>query len=213
VSPPSSCPTSGTGTLYWRGTAGDPLSEINLAGTPQEEYVFFSGSRVARRDVSNGNVHYYFSDHLASASAVTHAAGNSFEEDLDYYPYGGIVATNLDTVPQNYKFTGKERDSESGLDYFGARHYASALGRFMQADPVNIKKYRLVDPQRLNLYSYTRNSPTIAIDSDGKEIIFKDVQQATQALNAARVRIAAKPTGCRVCSSIGEEPTSACRQS
>jgi len=44
------------------------------------------------------------------------------------------------------QFTGKERDSGSGLDYFGARHYASALGRFIQADPLYIELRRLIDP-------------------------------------------------------------------
>ena len=43
-------------------------------------------------------------------------------------------ATSSDVVPQHYKFTGKERDSESNLDMFGARHYRSSLGRFMTPD-------------------------------------------------------------------------------
>jgi RHS repeat-associated protein len=50
-----------------------------------------------------------------------------------------------------YKFTGKERDSESGNDYFGARHYGSTIGRFLQTDPLYIEAHRLSDPQQLNL--------------------------------------------------------------
>ncbi len=55
-----------------------------------------------------------------------------------------------------YKFTGKERDAESGLDNFGARYDASSMGRFMSADPVFISADRLTDPQSLNLYAYVR---------------------------------------------------------
>src|SRR5713101_3353668 len=54
-------------------------------------------------------------------------------EESDYYPYGGeIPITNGD--PNHYKFTGKERDTESGLDNFGARFFTSNLGRFMTPD-------------------------------------------------------------------------------
>jgi RHS repeat-associated protein len=52
------------------------------------------------------------------------------------------------------KFTGKERDAESGLDYFTARYYASTLGRFTSADPITVTPARTVDPQQLNLYAY-----------------------------------------------------------
>lgn len=64
--------------------------------------------------------------------------------------------------------TGKERDSESGNDYFGARYYASSVGRFMspdwsaQVDPVPYAK--LGNPQSLNLYAYVLNNPTTGID-------------------------------------------------
>jgi len=67
--------------------------------------------------------------------------------------------------------TGKERDSESGNDYFGARYYASSMGRFLspdwsaKAEPVPYA--RLDDPQSLNLYVYGGNNPLIHIDADG----------------------------------------------
>ena len=71
----------------------------------------------------------------------------------------------------SHKFTGKERDSESGLDNFGARYDASSLGRFMTPDWSNILtavSYASVDdPQTLNLYSYVRNNPTTLTDPDG----------------------------------------------
>ena len=68
------------------------------------------------------------------------------------------------------KFTGKERDTESGLDNFGARYDASSLGRFMTPDPLYLEFHRLVDPQQLNLYSYVRNNPLSLTDPTGLDI-------------------------------------------
>lgn len=67
--------------------------------------------------------------------------------------------------------TGKERDTESGNDYFGARYYASSMGRFLSPDwsakvmPVPYAK--LDNPQSLNLYVYVLNNPMTGIDKDG----------------------------------------------
>ena len=69
--------------------------------------------------------------------------------------------------------TGKERDAESGNDYFGARYYASSVGRFMSPDwsakvePVPYSK--LDDPQSLNLYAYVGNNPLSRVDPDGHQ--------------------------------------------
>jgi RHS repeat-associated protein len=80
-------------------------------------------------------------------------------------------------------FTGKERDSESGLDYFGARYYGSALGRFTSVDPVKITPDRLRDPQQLNLYAYVRNNPLRFVDPDGEILkIAGDVNEAQRQL-------------------------------
>jgi RHS repeat-associated protein len=157
-----------TGKLYWTGVGSDALDESNAAGTINEEYVFFGGKRIARLDLPSAAVHYYFADHLGSASVVT-SAGGTIEEESDYYPFGGERA--ITSGPNNYKFTGKERDSESGLDYFGARYYAASLARFGTADPVLMKNNRLVDPQRLNLYAYGRDNPLAYVDPDGKDAI------------------------------------------
>src|SRR5271166_6198809 len=61
------------------------------------------------------------------------------------------------------RFTGKERDTESGNDYFGARYYSSAMGRFMSPDwsgtPSAVPYANLFNPQSLNLYAYAGNNP------------------------------------------------------
>ncbi|MGA9043136.1 MAG: RHS repeat-associated core domain-containing protein [Terriglobales bacterium] len=74
-------------------------------------------------------------------------------------------------VWQNDKFTGKERDAESGLDNFGARYDSSTLGRFMTPDwaarPTTVPYAVFGDPQSLNLYGYVRNDPVSRADADG----------------------------------------------
>ncbi len=68
------------------------------------------------------------------------------------------------------QFTSKERDIETGLDYFGARYYASALGRFTTVDPIGVKLARMIDPQQLNRYSFVRNNPLKYVDADGNDL-------------------------------------------
>jgi RHS repeat-associated protein len=70
------------------------------------------------------------------------------------------------------KFTGKERDAESGLDYFGARYMSSSMGRFMSSDPIKITEDRLANPNTLNLYSYAANNPLKYVDPDGEDITY-----------------------------------------
>ena len=62
--------------------------------------------------------------------------------------------------------TGKERDSESGNDYFGARYYASTMGRFLSPDPM-MASAKVWDPQTWNRYTYGRNNPLLMIDPTG----------------------------------------------
>lgn len=69
-----------------------------------------------------------------------------------------------------HRFTGKERDIETGLDYFGARYYGSNMARFTSVDPVIVTPERLRDPQQLNLYSYVRNNPLRYIDPTGETL-------------------------------------------
>jgi RHS repeat-associated protein len=67
--------------------------------------------------------------------------------------------------------TGKERDSESGNDYFGARYYASSMGRFMTPDPMGMTYADRTNPQSLNLYSYVLNNPPTKIDPTGLDCV------------------------------------------
>ena len=159
------------GTMYWPGPGGETLTETSLAGTINEEYVYLNGERIARIDRPSGTVNYYFSNHLGSASVITSATG-VIQEQMDFYPFGG-VAYSSGSDPNHYKFTGKERDTESGLDNFGARYFTSGLGRFMTPDwavrPTAVPYALFGDPQSLNLYTYVRNDPVTRADADGHE--------------------------------------------
>jgi RHS repeat-associated protein len=99
----------------------------------------------------------------------TTAAGN--QEEVCYsYPFGdGLTCTGSDAT--EHHFTSKERDAESGLDYFGARYLSSDLGRFMTPDwaaaPTAVPYATFGDPESLNLYVYVSNNPNTGIDANG----------------------------------------------
>ena len=148
--------------LYWHGPGGEVLAESDLAGTIKAEYIYFGGKRLARRDPSTGVAHYYLSDHLGTARVMVTASGTVVEES-DFLPYG-VERVKTDTITNNYKFTGHERDAESGLDHTLYRQYASMTGRWLAPDPL---RGNPAYPQSWNRYSYGSNSPTNLVDADG----------------------------------------------
>ena len=164
-------PSCSSGTLYWTGVGSDTLSETALDGTSTEDYFYFNGLRVARVDRPSNLEHLYINDHLGTARMVVTPTGSNTVtySDSDYSPYGIEVPVS-GSDPNRYKFTGKERDTESGLDDFGARYDASTLGRFMTPDPLG---GHLLDPQTLNKYAYVRNNPVTLTDPTGLDIWLK----------------------------------------
>ncbi|MBI4905290.1 MAG: hypothetical protein HY820_16775 [Acidobacteria bacterium] len=68
-------------------------------------------------------------------------------------------------------FTGKERDGETGLDYFESRYFSSAQGRFTSPDAMIMKKEWLADPQRWNHYAYVRDNPLRYVDPNGEDLV------------------------------------------
>ncbi len=146
---------------YW-SMGGNTMAEDDGSGNLTAEYIYLGSKRIARIDLPANALHYYLSDHLGSTSIVVSSVG-AIEEESDYSPFGteSIVMTG---GANHYKFTGKERDAESGLDNFGARYDSSSMGRFMTPDPLGGEK---IDPQTLNKYSYVRNNPINLIDPTG----------------------------------------------
>jgi len=123
---------------------------------------------------------YQLSNHLGSASLELDADGSvlSYEE---YHPHGTTAYQAGRSVAEvslkRYRYTGKERDEETGLYYHGARYYASWLGRWTAADPIGI-----VDG--INLYAYVGGNSVGAIDSSGtnSEVpVYGDPDQAYRA--------------------------------
>jgi RHS repeat-associated protein len=109
-------------------------------------------------------MHYYHLDALGSVRVVTDAAGRELARH-DFLPFGEELSP---TPTQARLFTGKERDVESGLDYFGARYYRAHAGRFTTVDPELHVKSALADPQAWNRYSYAGNNPLRYVDPDGR---------------------------------------------
>ncbi len=153
-----------------RFASGEILAETDASGNTLNEYIFFGGKRIAMLP-AGGRAQYYVEDLLGSSRVVTQNSGAvCYDADLD--PYGGEHAyTNNCPSANNYKFEGKERDTETGNDDFGARYYTSRFGRWLSADwssvPVAVPYANLTNPQTLNLYSMLSDDPESFADLDG----------------------------------------------
>jgi len=122
-------------------------------------------------------VEYYTTDALGSVRAVTKRVNGVLQVTRhDFMPFGEEVAPPI--PPQEKRlFTGKERDTETELDYFGARYYRADVGRFTTVDPLGPNPLRLVNPQRLAPYAYAINNPLKFIDPDGRDAIVVNFSQ------------------------------------
>ncbi len=113
---------------------------------------------------------YYVEDLLGTSRVITTNTG-AVCYDADFYPFGGERTPYTNTCPQNYKFEGKERDTETGNDDFGARYYSNRFGRWLSADwssvPVAVPYANLTNPQTLNLYAMVGDDPESFADLDG----------------------------------------------
>jgi RHS repeat-associated protein len=172
---------------YVLGPGGEELTMIDGQGNWQRTNVYAAGLLLGTYDKVAGApaLHFHLTDPLGTRRMQLGgnlAAGlpplGQPETDIQSLPYGDQLAsypdqyapTSADDSTPLY-YTGKERDTESGNDYFGARYYASSMGRFLSPDwsakiePVPYAK--MDDPQSLNLYSYLKNNPLGGVDADG----------------------------------------------
>src|SRR5258708_1707088 len=97
---------------------------------------FTDGTQNWSPGVNLGDQH---GDQIGSSRLMTSDGGWPVWQGT-FLPYGEEYNQQITT--NHYKFTGKERDSESGLDYFGARHYESAAGRWISPDTINLTTAR-----------------------------------------------------------------------
>ncbi len=163
----------------WRGQIPKSLSFIST-----DELDFISpGHAIAVHSISESQIAlppvsrqilYYHQDYLGSTSLLCDGAGHIIEES-HHYPFGfSRIESRADDTPEyitgNYGFCQKEQDPETGLHFFENRYLASSLGRFSSVDPLalEIPSKALLDPQKLNAYSYARNNPLLFVDNDGE---------------------------------------------
>jgi RHS repeat-associated protein len=141
------------------------------------KYVYAATNRIARSDTKPPTVYslqpsaFYLHNHIGSTS-VTVDASCALTEMTAYYPYGILRKKTLrsDASAAHYQFTGKERDQESGLHYFGARYYEPVIGRFISVDPLalqtEVKRHK---PVQIRSYTYACNNPLAYIDRKGAD--------------------------------------------
>jgi RHS repeat-associated protein len=162
---------------YLVDLGGDQVTEINGAGQWQHSNVFSAARLTATYDYNNGNggLHYELADPLGTKRVQANISGQT-EMSWISLPYGDAltaIPTSLTTADDatEHHFTQKERDTESNNDYFFARYYNSAMGRFTTPDwsakVVPVPYAQMGNPQSLNLYAYVGNNPITHVDLDG----------------------------------------------
>jgi RHS repeat-associated protein len=159
---------------YVLGPGGEQVTEYSVSGgtSAWKHTNAFAGGKLLGT-YEGTDTYFALTDWLGTKRAEAGAGGclSTFAS----LPFGdGLTPSGNCPDATEHHFTGKERDTESGNDYFGARYYASSMGRFMspdwaaKAEPVPYAK--LDNPQSLNLYAYVLNNPLRAVDADGHEM-------------------------------------------
>jgi RHS repeat-associated protein len=152
---------------YLVGLGGEQVTELDGWGDWLHTDVWAGGRLLATYD--GFGIHFPLTDPLGTKRIQANAYG-AVDETCFSLPYGDGLNCIGDDATEHH-FTGKERDTESGNDYFEARYYSSAMGRFMSPDwsakEEPIPYATMDDPQSLNLYAYVRNNPLARTDPDG----------------------------------------------
>ena len=154
-------------TFYIYSFDGRLLAEYNAGGLCVRDYIYSGNRLVAEFRPQESKYYFYMPDQIESVRMVTNDTGEvSFS--VTYDPYGGTQKAWVSTYTPALQFGGKERDSESGMNYFGARYFVKRHRRFLSVDPVVNKDEALANPQIWNLYAYCRNNPLTYSDPDGR---------------------------------------------
>jgi RHS repeat-associated protein len=151
----------------YREYAGDgsslTLERETMHVMDDEQRIALVETRTQGNDLSPGQlIRYQFGNHLGSASLELDDSGQiiSYEE---YHPYGSTsyqAVGNQTEMPKRYRYTGMERDEETGFTYHGARYYVAWLGSWVSCDPIGLS-------DSLDLYLYARGNPIAFTDPDG----------------------------------------------
>jgi RHS repeat-associated protein len=158
---------SPVGNYYLYSFDGKLLQTYNVYGILLKDYIYMGDRLIAEYDHVGSRFLYYSPDQINSTRVITDSAG-TVVYSVTYDPYGGVqIPDQYNTINPLPKFSGKERDAESELDYFGARYYDKNQYRFISVDPETKPGGARSDTQLLNLYTYCRNNPTAFLDPDG----------------------------------------------
>jgi RHS repeat-associated protein len=137
---------------------------VDLNGSNQflvrRMYLASIDNAFARVD-SNGNAAWYLTDHLASTRELINAA-NTSTDVISYDAFGSVAVETNSAFGDRYKYTGRETDSESGLQYNRTRSYSPTVGRWTTCDTLSFGS------GDTNLYRYVTNSPLDRIDPQGE---------------------------------------------
>ncbi|TKR31119.1 RHS repeat-associated core domain-containing protein [Luteimonas gilva] len=160
-------PTSGTVTVSQYSQAGQLFYDENTSTVLRNEYVYLSGSLLAKRETvwsATGatTVKYQHTDALGTPVAETDAAGAVIQRS-EYDPYGRLNNRPLTNGPG---YTGHYQDAATGLTYMQQRYYDPTIGRFLSMDPVTADANT---GGNFNRYWYANNNPYRFTDPDGRE--------------------------------------------
>ncbi|KPY69469.1 hypothetical protein ALO45_200157 [Pseudomonas syringae pv. syringae] len=112
--------------------------------------------------IANDQVRHSLGDHLGSSTLELDQQGGLISQE-SYYPFGGTAwwaaRSAVEAKYKTVRYSGKERDA-SGLYYYGVRYYAPWLQRWINPDPAG-------DVDGLNLFCFSRNTPTLLVDRTG----------------------------------------------
>lgn len=147
------------------GAVGEQVSELDGTGKWLHSNVYAGGQLLATYDSSG--LHYNLTDALGTKRKQV-LADLSADETCSSLPFGNMLdCWGKDDEATEHHFTAKERDAESGNDYFGARYYASTMGRFISPDPQGNSYADFSNPQSWNMYAYVLNNPFKFTDPTG----------------------------------------------
>ena len=166
--------TSGTITNeYLLDASGGQLVELDGSGNVLHTNIFANGQLIATYKNDN-QTYFHFNDWLGNRRFQTNAAGDAPHTlTCTNYPYGDALScTGSGVDATEHHFTGKERDTETVKDYFGARYYDSGMGRFMSVDPAWLFAADPGNPQTWNQYVYVLNNPLSNVDPAGYDCVY-----------------------------------------
>jgi RHS repeat-associated protein len=156
--------SGGYANVVYNDVTGEPLGQWTNNELTGARDLWVNGRHIGY--FLNNALTWTATDWLGSERVRTDSSGNLIGA-FESLPFGNGQVTLSGSDNDNIHFTGKERDVESGLDYFGARYYSSSMGRFSIPDPSGLAYADQSNPQSLNLYSYALNNPLKNTDPTG----------------------------------------------